>query len=84
MTRDQWIERFAEQAQTAAPSSEEIEALLALAGVAAHASERTAAPLACWIAGRSTLSLRELSTLATQVGAARDEDEQARDRGGDR
>jgi Domain of unknown function (DUF6457) len=67
VTGDEWIERFAERALTAPPSREEIGALLALAGVAAHASERTAAPLACWIAGRSALPLRELTELATQV-----------------
>lgn len=52
------------------PSPEEIRELLELAGTAAHASERTAAPLACWIAGRAGLSLQELRAIAERVGAA--------------
>jgi hypothetical protein len=67
VTRDEWIARFAELAGVPAPSPREVDALLALAGVAAHASERTAAPLACWIAGRSQLSPLQLCDLAATV-----------------
>jgi hypothetical protein len=67
MLRDEWIARFAELAQVPPPSLQQIDALLALAGVAAHASERTAAPLACWIAGRSSLPLAQLGELAGAV-----------------
>jgi len=67
MTRDEWIEAFAREAAVERPTTEEIRQLLELAGVAAHASERTAAPLACWIAGRSGLSLEELAEAARQV-----------------
>ncbi len=67
MTRDEWIEAFAREAGVERPSSEEIRELLALAGVAAHSSERTAAPLACWIAGRSGMSLAELAAAAERV-----------------
>ncbi len=67
MTRDEWITAFAREAGVPAPSTEEIRELLSLAGVAAHASERTAAPLACWIAGRSGLSLAELAAAAERV-----------------
>lgn len=52
------------------PSTEEVRELLELAGTAAHASERTAAPLACWIAGRAGLSLEELRAIAERIGAA--------------
>lgn len=45
-----WIERFAAELGVAAPTEAEVDALLGLAGVAAHASERTAAPVSCWIA----------------------------------
>ena len=68
MDRDEWIDSFAAAAGVERPSEEEVTALLALAGVAAHASERTAAPIACWIAGRSGLSLAELQRLADAVG----------------
>ncbi len=67
MTRDEWIAAFAREAGVAAPGVEEIRDLLDLAGTAAHASERTAAPLACWIAGRSQLSLDELRAAAAAI-----------------
>jgi hypothetical protein len=70
MTRDQWIAAFAEEAGVERPSTEEIRELLELAGTAAHSSERTAAPLACWIAGRAGLSLAELRAIAERVGEA--------------
>lgn len=67
VTRDEWIAAFAAEAGVPAPSIEEIRRLLDLAGTAAHASERTAAPLACWIAGRSPLSLQELEDAARRI-----------------
>jgi hypothetical protein len=70
MTRDEWIGAFAEQAGVERPSTEEIRELLELSGTAAHSSERTAAPLACWIAGRAGLSLTELRAIAERIGAA--------------
>jgi hypothetical protein len=69
MTRDEWIAAFAREAGVDAPSVLEIRELLELAGTAAHASERTAAPLACWIAGRSGRSLQELRAAAERVAA---------------
>ncbi len=68
MTRDEWIAAFARDAGVDRPSAEEIRQLLELAGDAAHASERTAAPLACWVAGRSQLPLDQLRHLAARVG----------------
>jgi hypothetical protein len=67
MTRDEWIDAFAREAGVERPSQQEIRELLELAGSAAHASERTAAPLACWIAGRSSISLQELCAIAERV-----------------
>jgi hypothetical protein len=69
VTRDEWIAAFATEAGVEPPSVQEIGELLELAGTAAHASERTAAPLACWIAGRSGTSLAELRALAERSGA---------------
>jgi hypothetical protein len=68
VTRDEWIAAFAQEAGVPRPSPDEIRELLELAGTAAHASERTAAPLACWIAGRAGLSLQELRAIAERVG----------------
>ena len=50
MTTAEWVAAYAEAAGIAPPSPDDIDILLQLAGVAAHASERTAAPITCWIA----------------------------------
>lgn len=68
LSRDEWIAAFAREVGFDPPSSEEIEDLLELAAEAAHSSERTAAPLACWLAGRSGLSLAELKRVAARIG----------------
>ena len=69
VTRDEWIAAFAREAGVERPSPQEVRELLELAGTAAHASERTAAPLACWIAGRSGMSLQALRAIAERVDA---------------
>jgi hypothetical protein len=64
LTGEEWIRRFAAELEESAPSSEELDEILKLAAVAAHASERTAAPIACWIGartGRSPEALRQLA-----------------------
>ena len=48
---EEWIASFAEAVGAEAPDEERIDKLLKLAAVAAHSSERIAAPIACWIAG---------------------------------
>jgi hypothetical protein len=53
VTAREWIDRFAAALGVDSPDDETIEALLALAGDAAHASERIAAPIACWIVGQA-------------------------------
>jgi Domain of unknown function (DUF6457) len=68
MTRDEWIAEFAGEVGIASPTPEEIDSLLELAAIAAHASERTAAPLACWMAGRSGMSLSRLKEVAQEIG----------------
>lgn len=68
-----WLNEFALAARGDALSNDEHELILTLAGVAAHAAERTVAPLTCWIAATAGLSptaaleiARELATrLAT-------------------
>jgi hypothetical protein len=67
VTRDEWLAAFAEAAGVERPSVEDIRALLELAGTAAHSSERTAAPIACFIAARSERSLDELLRLAAEI-----------------
>jgi hypothetical protein len=68
MTRDEWIAAFASEAGVRPPSPQELDQLLALAASAAHASERTAAPIACWIAGRAERPLQELLESAERIG----------------
>jgi hypothetical protein len=77
MTRDEWIAAFAREAGVARPDIDQVRDLLDLAGTAAHACERTAAPLACWIAGRSQLTLDELRAAAERVAARSGDDASA-------
>ncbi len=51
-----WLAAFAERLGVAAPTEEEIDLLLALAGVAARGSARQAAPVACWLAARAGIA----------------------------
>jgi hypothetical protein len=67
MDRDSWLARFSEASGSPAPTAAEIRELLRLASVAAHASERTAAPLTCWMAARSGLPLGELLEAASKL-----------------
>ncbi len=49
----EWCTRFATALGTAPPTPDEIVTLLDLAGIAAHASQRQSAPVACWLAARA-------------------------------
>ena len=69
-SREEWLERFAAELGVAPPSPAETEALLALTGVAAHASERTAAPLSAWLVGRAGLSPAEAQGVAERLADA--------------
>jgi hypothetical protein len=80
MRRDQWLAEFAEKLGVDPPTKEEVVALLDIAATAAHSSERTAAPIACWLAGRSELSLDQLGELAESV-APREERQRDEPRG---
>ena len=68
-SRAEWICAFAAALNVSDLSEEEVEALLGLAGEAAHASERTTAPLACWIAAKSGLSPQQAFEAARGVRA---------------
>ena len=65
----EWVARFATLVGVPEPSEEEIDDLLGVAGIAAHASERTAAPLSTWLAGRAGISAVEAKALAQQLAA---------------
>ncbi|MFP5373250.1 MAG: DUF6457 domain-containing protein [Actinomycetes bacterium] len=51
-----WIADYADRLGIVPPTDDEFDALLELAAVAAHGSERVAAPVACWLAGRAGLA----------------------------
>lgn len=55
-TGTEWIAAFAARLGVDPPDEATVTTLLELAGVAAHSSERTAAPIACWLAGRTGTS----------------------------
>ena len=65
----EWVRRFAEALGATPPTDDEVEDLLAIAGVAAHASERTAAPLSTWLAGRAGAPPREARAAAERLAA---------------
>jgi uncharacterized protein DUF6457 len=71
MDREQWVSTFCRLIGVPPPSREEMGALLKLAATAAHASERPAAPLACWAAGRSGRSASELQKIADTITPSR-------------
>lgn len=79
MRRDEWLAEFAQTLGLDPPTGAEVAALLDIAATAAHTSERTAAPIACWLAGRSDRSLDELKVLAESVspGAERQSGDQS-------
>jgi hypothetical protein len=58
-TGQEWIAAFADRLGAEPPDQATIDALLDLAGVAAHASERIAAPIACYLIGRAGIDLIE-------------------------
>ena len=68
MDAREWIAAFAAEAGAEAPSDEQIDQILKLAAVAAHSSERIAAPVACWIAGTMGIPLERAKEIAEAVG----------------
>lgn len=67
MTADEFLAAFAAEVGAAPPTPADVEALLKVASIAAHGSERLAAPLACWIGGASGRPAGELLAAARRV-----------------
>jgi hypothetical protein len=63
-----WIDAYAAALGVGTLSDADVAALLELAGTAAHAAERTAAPLSCWLASAAgvppTVALEQARALA--------------------
>jgi hypothetical protein len=64
VTGREWIDAFAARLGLPAPDDAVVDQLLALAAIAAHDSERLAAPLACYLVGRAGLDPAEAARLA--------------------
>jgi len=62
-----WVAAFARQLGLEPPDPEAVEVLLELASVAAHASERLAAPLACFLVGRAGVAPADALAIARTV-----------------
>lgn len=71
MTGQEWVAAFAELLDVAPPNQGTFDTLLELAGVAAHGSERIAAPIACYLVGQRGLGAAEALELARQVATSR-------------
>ena len=67
MIADDWIAAFADRLGVPRPDPTTVDTLLALAGTAAHASERTAAPIACYLVGRAGIDPDEAGRVAEEV-----------------
>ena len=62
-----WLRAFVEAAGGEPLSDQETETILELASVAAHASERMAAPLTCWAAAGAGLTPAAAVALARSL-----------------
>jgi hypothetical protein len=62
-----WCRAFAAAAGVEPPTAQEIDDLLALAAVAAHASARQAAPITCWLAAKGGMTLEAATAAARQI-----------------
>ena len=68
MTAEEWTSAFAAEAGLEAPSAEQVESLLKIAAVAAHSSERIAAPVACYLVGLGGIELDRALEIAERIG----------------
>ena len=64
----EWLREFAAALGLDAPTDAMVDSLLALAGTAAHASERIAAPIACFLVAQAGVDLARAQGIAESVG----------------
>ena len=76
MDGNEWIARFAERLGVGVPEPAVVEELLALAGDAAHGSERLAAPIACYLVGRAGVDATAARGLAAGITEQSERDSQ--------
>jgi hypothetical protein len=70
MNAKEWIAAYAEQLGVEPPTANELKGILDLAAEAAHASERIAAPVACWLSAKAGRSLDDSLALARETTRA--------------
>jgi hypothetical protein len=63
----EWLSRYAAALEVGAPGAEAIDQILRLAAVAAHATVRQAAPVACWLAAQAAVPLDEALAIAARI-----------------
>lgn len=62
-----WIAAFASALGVDAPDDATIDALLSLAGTAAHSSERIAAPIACFLLAKAGIGIERAQMIASSL-----------------
>lgn len=67
MNAREWIDAFAERLGTSPPTAQQWSELLELSGVAAHSSERVAAPVSCWVAACAGVSPEQALAAAHEL-----------------
>jgi hypothetical protein len=68
MNAREWLDGYARKLGVDPPTNQEFKVLLELAGEAAHASERVAAPVACWLAARAGMQPDAALAAAREIG----------------
>jgi len=66
-TGREWIATYTEDLGAEPLDDVAIDTILEIAGVAAHASERIAAPVACYLAGRMGIDLQDALARAREL-----------------
>jgi hypothetical protein len=66
--RRTWIDLYAHALGVEPLPEEDVEALLKVASVAAHASERSSAPITCWLAAAAGVPASEALRTAERLG----------------
>lgn len=74
MNARDWLDAYAQRLGVAAPTGAEFSIILDIAAEAAHASERVAAPAACWLVARSDMQLEEALAHARALAQKRPND----------
>jgi hypothetical protein len=62
-----WLDRYAAMLGIPPATDKDVEALLSLAGIAAHSSERTAAPVSCYLVAVAGLPVDQALAAARRL-----------------